>query len=114
MVEELAPRDFLEDEIKSIGLLEILDKVDDVLVGLESFHLSMIWLGAPQYYLAVVEEINFLENPGPAVSGHFLNDLDSVFNVCEDVGTSLHRCVSSPAEHFAREPVDLLEGVGSK
>ena len=40
-------------------------------------------------YLTMMEEINLLEDPGPAVGGDFVNDLDGVLHVRVDVDAGL-------------------------
>ena len=67
-----------------------------------------------QSYLAVMEEINLLEDPGPAVRGHLLNDLDRVLDICEDVHTGLHGCVCPLTKNLPCQAVDLLKGIGGK
>ena len=48
------------------------------------------------------------------MSGHLFDDLDRIFNLCEDVDTSLDRGIGSLAEYFTSEAVDLLECIGGK
>merc|ERR1711892_1166789 len=55
---------------------------------------------------------NLLEDPRPAMSGHLFYDLDRIFNLCEDVDTSLDRGIGTLAKHFTSEAVDLLECIG--
>ena len=66
------------------------------------------------YYLTVVEEINLLENPGPAVSGHLLNDLDGVLHLGVDVDAGLDRGVGALAQHLTRQTIEFVECVGSQ
>ena len=46
-----------------------------------------------QHYLTVMEEINLLEDAGPAVGGHLVNDLDGVLHLRVDVDAGLDRSV---------------------
>ncbi len=50
--------DLLENKVEPVVLLKILNQLDDVRVS-----------------LAVVEYLNLLEHPGPAVPSHLLDDL---------------------------------------
>ena len=50
VIQELATGHLLEDQVEAVRLLEVLDQLDDVLVALD-----------------VVEEVDLLEDPGPAV-----------------------------------------------
>ena len=56
----------------------------------------------------MVEQINLPEDPGPAVGGHLLDDLDCVLHLGVDVDAGLHRGVRALAQHLARQPVQLL------
>ena len=48
-----------------------------------------------------MEQVNFLEDSGPAVSGHSLvNDLDSVLYLSVDVNTGLDWRVGSLTQHL--------------
>jgi hypothetical protein len=51
-------------------------------------------------YLTMVEEVNLLEDPGPAMARHLVNDLDRVLNLCVDVDTRLHRGISTLAKNL--------------
>ena len=63
-------------------------------------------------YLTMMEQINFLENPRPAVSGNVLvDDLDGVLHVGVDVDAGLDRGVGPLAQHLPGQPVQLLECV---
>ena len=63
----------------------------------------------------MVEQVNLLEDPAPAVGGHGLvDDLDCVLHLGVDVDAGLHRGVRALAQHLARQPVQLLEGVGGQ
>ena len=61
-----------------------------------------------------MEEINLLEDPGPAVSGHLVNDLDGVLHVRVDVDAGLDGGVGPLAQHLARQTVQLVECVGGQ
>ena len=57
----------------------------------------------------MVEQVNLLEDPAPAVGGHGLvDDLDGVLHLGVDVDAGLHRGVGTLAQHLARQPVQLL------
>ena len=57
----------------------------------------------------MVEQVNLLEDPAPAVGGHGLvDDLDCVLHLGVDVDAGLHRGVRALAQHLARQPVQLL------
>ena len=58
--------------------------------------------------LAMVEQVNLLEDPAPAVGGHLVDDLDCVLHLGVDVDAGLHRGVRALAQHLARQPVQLL------
>ena len=63
----------------------------------------------------MVEQVDLLEAPAPAVGGHGLvDDLDCVLHLGVDVDAGLHRGVRALAQHLARQPVQLLEGVGGQ
>ena len=63
----------------------------------------------------MMEEVNFLEDPAPAVCGHGLvDDLDSVLHLGVDVDAGLDTGVRALAQYLARQPVQLLEGVGGQ
>ena len=62
-------------------------------------------------YLTMVEQINLLEHPGPAVSGNFLDDLDGVLHLGVDVDAGLHRGVGALAKHLAGKTVEFVECV---
>ena len=57
----------------------------------------------------MVEEINLLEDPGPAVGWHLVNDLDCILHLCVDVDTSLHGGVSTLAKNLSCQSVEFLE-----
>ena len=59
----------------------------------------------------MVEEIDLLEDPGPAVPGHLVDDLDGVLHLGVDVDAGLDDGVGALAEYLASQPVQLLEGV---
>ena len=67
-----------------------------------------------QHYLTVMEEINLLEDPGPAVGGHLVNDLDGVLHVRVDVDAGLDRSVGPLAQHLPSQAVQLVECVGGQ
>ena len=61
-----------------------------------------------------MEEINLLEDPGPAVGGHLVNDLDGVLHLGVDVDAGLDGGVGPLAQHLARQTVQLVECVGGQ
>ena len=63
------------------------------------------------YYLTMVEQINLLEDPGPAVSGDLLDDLDCVLHLSVDVDAGLHRGVGALAQHLPGQTVKFVECV---
>ena len=84
MIQKLTSRNLLEDEEELVRLLKVLDQLDDVLVP-----------------LAVVEEVDLLEDPGPAVAGDLVDDLDGVLHLGVHVEASLDRGISPLAKNFA-------------
>ena len=62
----------------------------------------------------MVEQINLPEDPGPAVGGHLLDDLDCVLHLGVDVDTGLDTGVGPLTQNLACQPVQLLEGVGGQ
>ena len=62
----------------------------------------------------MMEQINLPEDPGPAVCGHLLDDLDCVLHLGVDVDTGLDAGVGPLAQHLARQPVQLQERVGGQ
>ena len=62
-------------------------------------------------HLAMVEQVNLLEDPAPAVGGHLVDDLDGVLHLGVDVDAGLDTGVRALAQYLARQPVQLLEGV---
>ena len=65
-------------------------------------------------HLTVVEQINLLEDPSPAVRRHLVDDLDGVLHLGVDVDAGLDTGVRALAQYLARQPVQLLEGVGGQ
>lgn len=61
----------------------------------------MVKIIFPQY-LAVVECVDFLEDPGPGVPGDLLDDLDCVLDLGVHVDAGLHTRVRTLAQHLAR------------
>ena len=59
----------------------------------------------------MVEEVNLLEDPGPAMARHLVNDLDRVLNLCVYVNTRLHGGVSTLAKNLPGQSVDLLHKI---
>ena len=59
-------------------------------------------------HLTMVKGVDLLEDPGPTVSRHLLDDLDSVLHVGVDVDTRLDAGVSSFSQHLPRQFVKLL------
>ena len=55
-----------------------------------------------------MEEVNLLEDPGPAVARHLVYDLDRILHLCVDVDTRMHGGVSTLAKELTGEAVDLL------
>ena len=62
--------------------------------------------------LAVMEQVDLLEDSGTAVSRNLLDDFDRVFDLGVDVDAGLNRCISALAEFLASQVVKLLESVG--
>ena len=62
----------------------------------------------------MVEQVNLLEDPAPAVGGHLVDDLDGVLHLGVDVDAGLDTGVRALAQYLARQPVQLLEGVGGQ
>ena len=63
----------------------------------------------------MMEQINFFEDPRPAVSGNILvDDLDGVLGVGVDVDAGLDRGVGALAQHLPGQPVQLRERVGGQ
>ena len=69
---------FLEDEIKSVGLFKIFYELDDVLAS-----------------LAMVEHFYLLEDSSAGVTRNFVDYFDGVLNVSPDRFASPDRSVSS-------------------
>ena len=59
----------------------------------------------------MMEGVNLLEDPGPAVPGNLLDDLDRVLDLGVDVDTALHTGVRALAQYLASQPVQLLNEV---
>lgn len=59
--------------------------------------------------VAVMERFHFPEDPGPGVTRHFLDYLNSKLHFSVDVDARLHRCISSFSEYFTGELVQFLE-----
>ena len=57
----------------------------------------------------MVEEVNLLEDPGPAVGGHLVNDLNCILHLCVD--TSLHGGVGTLAKNLSCQSIEFLECV---
>ena len=62
----------------------------------------------------MVEQVNLLEDPAPAVGGHLVDDLDCVLHLSVDVDAGLHRGVGALAQHLPGQPVQLRERVGGQ
>ena len=58
-----------------------------------------------------MKQIDLLEDPGPAVCGHLVDDLDGVLHLSVDVDAGLHDGVGALAKHLPSQPVELLESV---
>ena len=65
-------------------------------------------------HLTMMEQVNLLEDPRPAVGGHLVDDLDGVLGVGVDVDAGLDRGVRPLAQHLPGQPVQLLECVGGQ
>ena len=72
MIQKLATRNFFKDQVKSIIFLKVLNQLNNVRVA-----------------LTVMEQVNLLEDPGSAVGGHLLNNLDRVLHLGVDVDAGL-------------------------
>ena len=97
MIQKLATRNFFKDQVKSIIFLKVLNQLNNVRVA-----------------LTVMEQVNLLEDPGSAVGGHLLNDLDRVLHLGVDVDAGLDWSVGSLTQHLPCQLVQLLECVGSQ
>ena len=95
VVQELSSVDLLEDEVESVWLLEVLDELDDVLVP-----------------VTVVEGLDLLEHPGPAVSGDLVDDLDRVLDVGPDRPACADRGVGPLSQDLPGQLVRVQEGGG--
>lgn len=62
----------------------------------------------------MMEQIDLLEDPCPAVRRHLLNDLDGIFNLGVDVDAGLDTGIGPLAQHLPCQPVQLLERVGGQ
>ena len=63
----------------------------------------------------MMEQVDFLENSRPAVSGDILvDDLDGILHVGVHVDAGLDGGVGPLAQHLPRQPVQLLECVGGQ
>lgn len=115
VIEELASRNLLEYQVKSFGLLEILNQLDDVWMTLIQWNIFLMHRRQLiVQYLTMMEEINLLEDPGPAVGGHFVNDLDGVLHLSIDVDAGLDRGVSALSKHLPGEAIELMKCVGGQ
>ena len=65
-------------------------------------------------HLYMMKEVNFLEDPRPAVPRHLVNDLDRILHIGVDVDAGLHDGVGALSQHLPSQPVELLEGVGGE
>ena len=92
MIQQLPTRDLLENQVKPVCFLKVLNQLDYVWVTLLKYKqliTSFIRINL-LVYLTMMEQVNLLEDSGPAVSGHsFVNDLDSVLYLSVDVNTGL-------------------------
>ena len=84
MIQKLTSRNLLEDKEELVRLLKVLDQLDDVLVP-----------------LAVVEKVDLFEDPGPAVAGDLVDDLDGILHLGVHVEASLDRGVSPLTKNFS-------------
>ena len=57
----------------------------------------------------MMEGVDLLENPGPAVAGNLVDYLDGVLDLCVDVDTALDAGVSALAQNLAGQTVQLLK-----
>ena len=62
----------------------------------------------------MMEKIYLFEDPGPAVSGHLVDDLDGVLHLSINVDAGLDRGVSALAEHFPGQAVEFMKCVGGQ
>ena len=65
-------------------------------------------------HLTVMEQINLLKDPSPAVRRHLVDDLDGVLHLGVDVDAGLDRGVRPLAQHLPGQSVQLLECVGGQ
>ena len=59
----------------------------------------------------MVEEVNLLEDPGPAVGGQLVNDLNCILHLCLDVDARLPGGVIILAKNFSCQSIEFLECV---
>ena len=94
MIQQYAPKrqqfcvtsiDFFENEVESVGLLEILNQLDDVFVP-----------------ATMIKGVNFLKDTRTRVSWHLVNDLDSKLLIRPDIAASPHRGIGALAQNLAR------------
>ena len=56
----------------------------------------------------MVEGVDLLEDPAPAVSGHLVDDLGSVLGLGVDVEAGLHAGVGALPQHLSSQAIQLL------
>ncbi len=77
--------------------------------GFEAIRIDFFFKLKNSSYLTMMEGVDLLENPGPAVAGNLVDDLDGVLDLCVDVDTALDAGVSALAQNLAGQTVQLLK-----
>jgi len=86
---------FLEDQVEFGGLLEELDQLDDIAVG-----------------LAVVEDLDLPEHPRPVMAGDLVDHFHGILLAGVVVFALLYGGVGALSQEFAGQGVEVGEGVG--
>ena len=96
VVEERAAAHLLEDQTEPGVLLEVLNKLNDVRLAFTQ-----------------VEDLDLLEHLGPVEeSRSLLDDLDSVLQLCVDVGAGKDPAVAALPQHLPGQTVEVTEAGG--
>ena len=114
MVQQLTPRNLLKNQVEPVRFFEVLNQLDDVRVALEWSQINLYLYEDKCSHLYMMKEVNFLEDPRPAVPRHLVNDLDRILHIGVDVDAGLHDGVGALSQHLPSQPVELLEGVGGE
>jgi len=86
---------FLEYQIEFVGLLEELDQLDDIAVG-----------------LAVIEDLDLPEHARPMMAGDLIDHFDGILLAGVVVLALLYGSVGALSQEFAGQGVKVGEGVG--